>query len=199
MFKNLKLGQKIGMGFTILIIIALFLGGLAVISMKGVQSGASKLAKDYVPSVAVATNVERYSLLTMYDIRGYTYTEDETYLNNGKEKLAEVKKYLTEATSLAEKSKNLETLKKNAANATLKVTEYENLLNETIAVTNDIKKDRESMELAAGDYMKQCNDFLSATKDVKKIAIVNKIIDVGNSIIITSWKASGVERPKTCN
>jgi methyl-accepting chemotaxis protein len=196
MFKNLKLGQKIGLGFTVLIVIALFLGGLAVISMKGVQSGASKLAKDYIPSVKVATNVERYAQLTMFGIRGYALTENETYLIDGKKQLEEVKKYLAEAIALAGKSKNLETLKENAADATAKATEYENVLNETITVINEIKKDREAMSAVAVDYFKQCYDYMAATKDLKKIALVTNIIDRGYNIRISVWKAQAMRDPK---
>jgi methyl-accepting chemotaxis protein len=129
-----------------------------------VQSGEAKLAKDFVPAVAVSNNIERYSLLTMYDIRGYSFTDEDKYLEEGE-------KYLTEATALAAKSKSLELLKKNATEATAKATEYETLLNETIVIINDIKKDREDMNVAAADYMKQCFDYLFRTKDAKKLAI----------------------------
>ena len=195
MFKNLKLGQKIGMGFSILIIIALFLGVLAVISMKGVQSGASKLVKDYIPSVKVATNVERYALLTMFGIRGYALTENETYLTDGKKQLEEVKKYLDEAKTLADKSKYLGTLKINAADASVKAEEYENVLNETIDVINEAKKDRAAMTTAATEYLKQCYDYMAASKDLKKIALVTNIIDRGYNIRISVWKAQALRDP----
>ena len=44
MFKSMKLGTKIGLGFTVLIVIALSLGGLAVWSMSTVKTVASTLA-----------------------------------------------------------------------------------------------------------------------------------------------------------
>ncbi|MFO7884999.1 MAG: PDZ domain-containing protein, partial [Desulfobacteraceae bacterium] len=46
--KNMKLGTKIGVGFGILIIIALVLGGMAVINMKGVSSETTMLAEEGV-------------------------------------------------------------------------------------------------------------------------------------------------------
>ena len=57
--RNLKLGMKIGIGFGILILIACSLGGMAVFNMTTVEKDAKKLSDQYVPEVAVATNVER--------------------------------------------------------------------------------------------------------------------------------------------
>jgi len=70
MFKNLKLGTKIGLGFGALLLIAVALGGLATWSMLDVKTTATKLAEENVPAVAVANNVERMSLHTMYQARG---------------------------------------------------------------------------------------------------------------------------------
>ena len=50
--------------------------------MKSVQQIANILVKENVPEVAVANNVERWSLKTMYEMRGYAYTEDEHFFNN---------------------------------------------------------------------------------------------------------------------
>ena len=87
MFKHMKLGTKIITGFSLLIVIACILGGLAVWNMKSVQSVATILVTENVPEVAVANNVERYSLETMYEVRGYAFTEDEKFLNDGKKNL----------------------------------------------------------------------------------------------------------------
>ena len=42
--------------------------------MRGVQAETTTLAKEFVPEVKIANNVERYSLKTMYAMRGYAYT-----------------------------------------------------------------------------------------------------------------------------
>ncbi len=95
MFKKMKLGTKIAFGFGTLILIAVALGGLAVFNMLSVKSTTAKLAQQNVPEVVVANNVERSALQAMYQIRGYTLTEEQSYLNTGRTHLLEVKKYLT--------------------------------------------------------------------------------------------------------
>ena len=59
------------MGFGSILLIALILGGIAVVNMRGVRTSAVLIQKENVPEVAVANNVERWSLHTMYGRRGY--------------------------------------------------------------------------------------------------------------------------------
>ena len=109
----MKLGTKITLGFVSLIVIALVLGGLAVWNMSNVKTIANTLANANVPEVAVANEVERDSLKTMYETRGYAYTEEKGFLDGAKKELEQVKKNLKDAKDHAAKF-GLETLKQNA-------------------------------------------------------------------------------------
>ncbi|PJA29381.1 MAG: chemotaxis protein, partial [candidate division Zixibacteria bacterium CG_4_9_14_3_um_filter_46_8] len=71
MFKNMKLGVKISLGFVSLIVIALFLGGIAVYNMSNVKSTANDMAIDYVPCITVANEIERQSRMAFYEMRAY--------------------------------------------------------------------------------------------------------------------------------
>ena len=88
------IGKRINLGFGTLILITLLLGTLAVWRMWAVKGQATLLVTENVPEVGVANNVERAALLTMYDIRAYGYTEEATFLTQGRQSLAEVKKHL---------------------------------------------------------------------------------------------------------
>jgi methyl-accepting chemotaxis protein len=212
--KNMKLAMKIMLGFGVLIVIACILGGLAVWNMNAVQKAATRLAQENVPEVAVANNVERYSLSTMYAMRGYAYTEDEHFLEAGRKNLAEVKKYLKDAKAHGSSSAHLAKLKDAAEKAEVGALEYEKLLDETVKLTQGIEAERKSAEVAAKKYMDICDEFLreqnrqladeiKAGKDgnallerVKKINLVNDIIDLGNWIIIGTWKSQFRRDPK---
>ena len=80
MFKNLKLGTKIGGGFGILLILAIALGTLAVVNMDKVETKSVMLQQEYVPEVDIANKIERSSFRTMYAMRGYGFTTDEGLL-----------------------------------------------------------------------------------------------------------------------
>ena len=104
MFKNMKLGAKIGSGFGVLIVIACALGGLAVWSMNSVKSTAVKLVDSKVPEVGIGNEIERDSLRTMYDMRGYAYTEDQKFLELARKDLAEAKDDIKKAKEHAAKT-----------------------------------------------------------------------------------------------
>lgn len=57
--RNLKFGAKIAIGFGVLIVIALLLGAMSVYNMKDTQRQSNRMAKAYVPEVAVANEMER--------------------------------------------------------------------------------------------------------------------------------------------
>ena len=216
MFKNMKLGQKIGAGFAALIVIALALGGLAVWNMRSVQTTATELSAEKVPQVQLATGVERTSLLTMYAARGYNYTEEKQFLDDAMKELAAVKKALSECKDHANKY-NIAILKENEAKASTKLAEYEGLLNETVAKTEAMAKDKAASLVAGDKYMKVCNAYVTRkskdqekaisvandekskaqlTQLTKEITIVNEIIDLGNWIRTGTWQAIATRDPK---
>jgi len=223
MFKNMKLAAKISMGFGSLIVIALLLGGLATWSMLGVKTIATTLSLENVPEVGVATNVERYSLHTMYATRGYAYTEEKQFLDGARQNLDEVKKYLKEAKDHAAKY-NMAVLKENAEKAEAEALVYEKLLNDTVAKTEEMGKNKADSLVAAENYMKICYDFAAGqakameadiktvvadtnannftaneaqlNQRAKKIALCNDIIDIGNWIRTGTWQAIANRDPK---
>jgi methyl-accepting chemotaxis protein len=226
MFKRMKLGTKIGMGFVALLAIALVLGGLAVWSMTGVKAVAMALSQANVPEVAVANEVERDSLTTMYEARGYAYTDEKTFLDKAKANLDQVKKDLSDAKAHAAKF-NLAGLRQNAEKAEAKALEYERLLDETVAKTEALAKDEAASLDAADKYMKICYAFVEgqqkrleaevtkafvakagAQTDAdaideekllerqKKLTLANDVIDLGNWIRVGTWQAIATRDPK---
>ena len=63
--KNLTVGKKIVLGFSLILFIAVLLGGVAIWNFRGITDVSNKLAHEYVPEVKVANNVERYRDLEM--------------------------------------------------------------------------------------------------------------------------------------
>jgi methyl-accepting chemotaxis protein len=208
--KNLKLALKIGLGFGLLIVIACALGGMAVVKMGGVQKESTSLAKEYVPEVDIANRIERNSLLTMYAMRGYALSENETYLDNGMQSLAKVQEGIEAAKAHAEKYPALVKLAEKVEIADQKVDRYEELSNRTVDLNRRIAGNRNTLDTAAANYMTSCNEFLAGQNQkmrdeiaagasqaklnerLKKITLVNDIIDVGNDTRIKAFKAQAL-------
>jgi methyl-accepting chemotaxis protein len=205
--KTMKLGTKIGLGFASLVLMAVILGTLAIWTMNTIKTQATALEKENVPEVAVANNVERASLLTMYEIRGYGYSEDTNFLKKGREHLASVKGFLEEAKKLGASSPNLAALKTAAEKAEVKAHEYELLVQETETLDNEMDQNRKDMDTAAKAFMAVCYEYLagqSKTLDAEikeglaaekiqerafKLGLANDIIDAGNSVRLIAWRS----------
>ena len=217
MFKNLKLGVKLNGSFIAVAGLTLILGALAIFSMLKVKTVANVLALERVPAVAAANEVERDSLKTMYQTRGYAFTEETQYLDKAREDLAAVKKSIKVAADHAAKYE-LKVLAANAKVADEKASEYERLLNETVKATENMAKDKAEMNTSAAEYMKACNEFLegqmkSLDSDIdlalaeklteeklkerlKKTVLCNDVIDLGNAVRIGAWKAIATRDPE---
>lgn len=209
----MKLGVKIGSGFALLLAIAITLGGLAIWNMATVKEQSTMLAEEYVPEVAVGNNIERFSLMTMFEMRGYGFTEEQSFLDKGHTNLQQVKNYLDEGQALAAKSPHLKKLKGAIDNVDEHLREYEDLSEQTITINAKMAKNRQQLDAAATQYMSNCNDFLTGQiekmlKDISagknnaqlaerltKINTVNDIITNGNMTRLAAWRAQAERNP----
>ncbi len=209
----MKLATKLQLGFAALVGIALLLGGLAIYNMTKVGTSTMDMSDDFVPAALIANETERDALKTMYEARGYAFTDDVKFLTGARTNLAQVKKDLEDAKALAAKSGgHLPFLKESAEKAEVKANEYEQLLQQTVAATEAMAKDRKIMDTAAAAFMKECYDFLDDQSKkleaaiamtnrtaaevrteledrVKKGNLANDIIDLGNAVRIGNFKA----------
>ena len=165
MFKNMRLGVKIGLGFSLLILIALALGGMAAWNMNTVKGTTTILAGEYIPEVTVANNVERHALLTMYNMRGYALSEDAKYWDHASTELAATKKYVEEAKALGTKAAHLVKLKGAVEIVEGKVGEYEKLATDTVAMVKAIDADRAKLDDAAQRFVTNASNLELAQED----------------------------------
>lgn len=211
--KNMRLGMKMAMGFGILIVIAVALGGMAVWNMKGAEYKSIEMAEQLVPEIGLANEIERSSLNTMLQMRGYAYTEDKKFLEAGRKSLEEVKKFIKDSKEHAAKYSD-QLLKESAEKALSKVNEYEQLSDETVAKNEALENDRRQLDDMAQKYMTNCYDFLedqnkAFQKELSegaetgklrerhvKITLVNDIINIGNATRLAVWKAQSLRDPK---
>ncbi len=212
--KNLKLSWKIGLGFGLLIAIACALGAVAIWKMSDVMEESNALSTEYVPEVNLANDIERFSLETMFGIRGYALSENTKYLEEGRTALENVKKSLEEGKRLSDRAKDLTTLRESVADVDKAVDEYEKLLNETISRNENIAEQRDNLDESAIMYMESCYNYLdSQNKQLReeiergslaielderhrKITLINDIIDVGNDTRISTFKSQALRDPK---
>lgn len=206
--KNMKLGMKMALGFGLLIVIALVLGGIAIWNMRDVGKRSVELNDALIPEISVSSNMEHYTFETMYEIRGYAFTEEKKYLEAGRNALAEIQKYLKEAQDLATKYSDVE-LRQTAGEIQAKVAELEGLVKETESLNESLESIHERLIRAEKEFSEYCGIFLSNQNEstqsslnsvggaselavhFKKISLINGIVNLGSAASLAVWKAQG--------
>lgn len=145
---NFKLSRQLGIGFGLVICISVALGLLSVINMYSSAGKSERLAKAYVPAVNLANELERNAQLTMFALRGYAYTQDVKFLEEGKSKLATVKQLISDALAHADKQ-SLPILKEKSGIAQENIKIYEALLEQTQSINEQLGKMVSDMGQAA--------------------------------------------------
>jgi methyl-accepting chemotaxis protein len=212
--KKLKLGTKIGIGFSLLLLIVLALGGMSLWNMYSVARQSDMLAYEYAPEVKVANHIERYSLLTMFAIRGYSLSEDEKFLNQGREYLAHVEEYLSEAEKLAEEAKHLDQLAGQVEESSAAINEYRLLMEKTVIKTFRMSELRGLMDESATSLNQYCQEFMKIQRDsmvseidsgmdlfmlqerMRKIELVQSVVQQVNNIQVDSFKSQALGSPE---
>lgn len=211
---TMKLGMKIGLGFAALLAIAITLGTLAIINMSKVETKSTMLEQEYVPEVGIANQIERSSFRTMYAMRGYGFTGEQSLLDNARENIKALRERLDKAKTLGDNSPNLKALRPAVEKVDKELADYEQLVAETIAVNAQMNKERDLLDSSAAQYMSNCSDFLAGqnkkmeteiaegayaerlNERLDKITLVNDIIDIGNATRLAAWKSQALREPK---
>ncbi|MFO7910775.1 MAG: methyl-accepting chemotaxis protein, partial [Desulfotignum sp.] len=202
--KNLSLGVKITLGFTILIIISIILGSMAIWNMNRVETESTMLANEYIPEVDVAVELRGASNRVMYEMRGYGFTEDTAFYEAGLKELAAVDAALEKAYALEAASPNLKQLKGYLEIATKAVDDYKALVQETVDTNARLAEQRNSMDTAAAAYMTNSSAFLAGQneqfkKDLaarqEKIRLVSELDDIGTSARVLNFQSQAIDDP----
>ncbi len=197
----MKLGVKIGMGFGILLAIAITLGVLAIINMSGVKKQSVMLQDEYVPEVEIANQLERSTFRAMYG-----FTGNEAMLKEGREHLKTLEERIGLANELGDKAAHLKSLKSSVQKVKEGATTYNELSEKTVLLNAAMQENRGQLNDFARQYMESANLYLSelnkrleqdiatgvaADKLRERAAKITKIND-----IIAAWRAQALRDPK---
>ena len=160
--RNLKTAAKIGVGFGLVIAIAMAIGAIAIWNMLGVQGDARRLDRETVPQVELANNIERSAELAMYNMHGYALTAQNLYLMKANGFLDQTRSHLAEAEELAARSPRLNVLRKNTAEAIARVEDYKKLSADLQAANNDLLSARMALDSSSSSFMEKALKFLDS-------------------------------------
>ena len=197
MFKNMKLGTKIGSGFGSLIVIALLLGSIAIFNMRGVAVEATKLANEYVPEVTIASEISTTSNRIMYAMRGYGFTEDENFYKDAQSEMKTLETKIGKGDDLAKSAINLIKLKDQLAGIKAAVEQYKEAMLLSKQYIDALKSGREKLQNNAATYMDNSAIFLQNMNNAfkadlesrqEKIKLVTSLVEAGSEVRVANFK-----------
>ncbi len=213
---DMKIGKKLLLGFGMIALLMSVMGGFSIMKMFGIKRASVFLFDQDMPSVEIANNIQRVSLMTMFNVRGYVFTDEKHFLDNALKYLDEVKKVISSGKAHALKfdlQKRLDLM----TDAEKKVHEYESLLKKTVELTEILINRKQNLVLAGDEFITNISNYIKSQDEklnsevgaayrneiseeklkqrVLKLQISNDIIDIGNSIRTNTWNAIATRNP----
>lgn len=195
------------MSFGFLILLMCLLGGLAVWRINLAAASAREVSTKRAPEVQAAHNVDVAAWQTLHDIPIYALTGEAQYLRNGRRELAKLKDELKAAEDLSTKFPELVALEKGELEARHKTAEFEAIVDQVEAEYKNLAVQEAALDVSAKAFMQHClalrisqQQQVNAELDAKaeparikerilKIGLVEELVDRGNLIRITNFKA----------
>lgn len=207
MFKDMTVGKKISMGFSIILLILVILGALSVIQMSSIKTKSGYLAEDYLPEVVLVSEIERHAREIMYEARGYAFTGRKDYLEKAQKTIKDLFVVFKKAEDLSIKSSKLAKLKAELPEVISSTKQYEELLEKASQLMNENTKAKDDMIVLGAEFMKNINDFTDSQLEAQdeefnklagatkykersyKIKVMAQIANDGNTARILAWRA----------
>jgi methyl-accepting chemotaxis protein len=205
-WQNLKFSTKLSLGFASIILLIVILGGITVFNMLDIEKKSGYLAEEYIPELNLATDLEIGFLKAMQEFKAFDYTREKKYFDEGEARITRVRENLEKASELAARAKVLKKLEGSVNQIERAVDNYESLVTESGKISEEVEKSRGVMDEAAVAYMQNCSAYLESqnrqmmeaetignrelvSEQLQKITLINHIIDAGNALRVSNFKA----------
>lgn len=196
-----KLSNKIKLGFGVMIMIAVLLGGLAMLSMLAARTTSTILADEYVPEVKIALRLSEATHGLMLAMRGYGLTGLDAFWKQAEIESERLDEAILDAKNLQQKAKHLELLEQRIKASEQVRQRYVELMDQTQRLTEQVNGIRASLERGADSYMQASQAFLALqdmrfTKAVEerlvKVQTITEVVELGSSAHVANYQAQAL-------
>jgi len=211
--KNFTIGQKIGGGFTLLILLTAGLGGTALITMRAVRDKAKQLSTEFVPEAKLAVALNDAVSSTMLSARSYGLTADEKFRVETQKNLAEIQRAITPLRQHSDSHPNLVKLRGLLGEIDLAFANFSQRILETETKNQAITASRERLNTGATEFIssidliikaqrerldQEIKDSVGAEKLIerhRKLTLVTDLRGDGNAARVAVFKAQALRSP----
>jgi methyl-accepting chemotaxis protein len=127
-WQNLKIGVKIGLGFSAMIVVAAIIAIIAFINMGSIQKETGSLSNEYIPAISDAFQIDQNWKEISSLLQSYDYTGDDYYLNKAKGRMTKFKAALSKMIELTISSTALKSSNKEFLNIQTDVEKFDKIL-----------------------------------------------------------------------
>ncbi len=209
-FNSLTIGQRVTLGFALLLLIGSGLGGFAAWKMASAADGAEFLSAAVAPQAEVSSTLAQASLSAQREVVRYSFNGDASALAESKRFLRSVNAALRQAKQLSKDQPRLTALMTAEAEAADALAKYETEVTATEENLTQLAEIRLSLDESAAVFIKQLDLFIvdqnekldrefddgapaAALHDRQdKIARAREILDLGSSIRVSNFKGQAV-------
>ncbi len=207
MIKNIKLGMKLGVGFGLLIIIMLALGGLAIVNMGQVSTDSERLAYDLVPEWSLAGEIASFQYQAGSSLTAFGLTHDPELLAQGRSAISRLRDALDLGNALVRERPALVRLGTAIKNIASQLDVYEQAVNGVDLAVVNILAARQQAGVGAASFLENISAYILAQNNAMtrqitnqdsaeelrirqdRITAGNEILDMGNAIRIANWRS----------
>jgi len=172
-WKNLLLGYKLAISYSVLILVFLIAGFFTGISLNKYKKELLFTTRAYIPLVENTNRIERLTNQSMNFLWEFSALGDMEYYNLSKNTLIELSKSINETDSILSNSPQLSQLKPRLIRITNWGNELNIIIDETAEIQNKLQKNQETLAKISKKFSKEAQDFISS-EEMKMYRIINK-------------------------
>ena len=209
-FSQLTIGQRVSLGFALLLLMGAGLGGVAAWQMHQAAGGAHFLAVAVAPQADVSSRLAKASLAAQREVVRYSLSGGEKALTDAKRLLGDVDAALAEAVALSRDQPSLTALAKAETEAKQALRGYLEQVTATEVNLAKLSQIRTTLDESAAAFLKQLNAFIrDQEKKLKreisadlspealqsredKLVAANRILEICSTIRVLNFKGQAM-------
>ncbi|TVR15150.1 MAG: methyl-accepting chemotaxis protein [Planctomycetota bacterium] len=213
MFARMSLAGKIGLGFALILLIAIILGGYAFLQMRSAGNDASLIDAEYLPEWELAQTAERQQVAAQYGVLQWLALNSDDWYRDVQDNLRELLATCDQLDRLAAEATALTQLREAASRIRQEALAYQELIPQTADMLAGLSAAQEEALQTGPNFVAAAESFLErmyilAREEIdagyeaedlwrrhQRIRDINTALDIGNDLRISFWEGIGSDNP----
>ncbi|MFO7940885.1 MAG: methyl-accepting chemotaxis protein [Bacteroidales bacterium] len=159
-WRNIALRTKLILGFSIVILFTLILGGYGLYELHTIRTQVNTLSDEYIPGVAVANEVESSFLEALPVFQEYTLNRKSDVWQQGLGKLQTMDALIARGETLAKQAEGFKQLGQTIQQADAELQEFEQLFRREGQINQAYEQDKDGKVWSVGHFRASMDRYL---------------------------------------